>query len=327
MKTSCVSRQVVLAAFLLAACNGKLSASTDGAAAQRSDPPLTVDAATMSAALRCPAQFTSPHNPVLLVHGTGVNADINWDSGLVPVLQQHGYDACTIDLPKNSWGDIQLATQYVVHAVDTITQRSGKQVTLTGHSQGVMQIHWAIKWWPRVDQAVDEVIGLAGIYHGVELVQNNICSFRLCPPAAWQMDRSSQFVAAMLRDDETPGRADYSSLFSMDDANAVYPIPVLAGARNIAVQDICPDRKVAHARMAFDAVALALVLDALEHEGPADASRINPEVCQQDFAPGINAADAQYKEGLSSFVFVGTLPMAGLVGKEPKLQGYVSNGP
>jgi hypothetical protein len=44
----------------------------------------------------------------------------------------------------------------------------------------------------------------------------------------------------------------------------------------------------------------------------------------QEFDPGINAADAQYQEGISAFVFVDALPTAGLVTKEPKPESYAS---
>jgi hypothetical protein len=41
-----------------------------------------------------------------------------------------------------------------------------------------------------------------------------------------------------------------------------------------------------------DAVAYAIVMDAITHPGPADLGRINPSVCDQDLMPGADRRDA-----------------------------------
>jgi hypothetical protein len=61
---------------------------------------------------------------------------------------------------------------------------------------------------------------------------------------------------------------------------------LLDGARQIAVQDICPGRYVEHGEMTSDAVAFALVRDAIDHPGPADPARIDRAVCKQVTIPG-----------------------------------------
>lgn len=308
-------------ALLLSAC-GQGRGVEDSAAETRSGPPLTADEAKMAAALRCPATFSSSRSPVLLVHGTGGSAAVNWESGLLRVLQQQGYDACTVDLPKNSWGDIQFAAEYVVYSAKQMAQRSGRKVSFVAHSQGVMQVNWALKWWPEVAALADDVIGLSGSYHGVGLA-DSICAPRLCPPSAWQMDYGSEFVAAMNRDDETPGPADYSSLYSMTDGNVLPASSELAGARNIAVQDLCPDREVGHSHMLVDAVALALVLDALGHDGPAVAGRVGPGLCGRDMAEGVDEQRASYQENVGGAIVYGaTIASAGLVTSEPPLASY-----
>ncbi|MEU3597706.1 hypothetical protein ABZ714_03060 [Streptomyces sp. NPDC006798] len=54
----------------------------------------------LDAALDCPAGPGRPErDPVLLVHGTGVDAGPNWARNDAPALRDLGYDVCTVDLP------------------------------------------------------------------------------------------------------------------------------------------------------------------------------------------------------------------------------------
>jgi hypothetical protein len=58
---------------------------------------------------------------------------------------------------------------------------------------------------------------------------------------------------------------------------------------NIAVQDVCPADSSDHDLLGtVDAVAYALAIDALDHPGPAEKSRIPSSVCTQPYMPGIN---------------------------------------
>lgn len=313
---------IALFTGLLSACNISGSIDADKAAPMPvAGPPLTVPESDMAAALRCPDTFTSAHNPLLLVHGTGADSDIAWDHGLAPWLRARGHDVCTVDLPKYSWGDVQIAAQYVVYAVQAMAQRSGRHVAMAGHSQGAMELVWAMKWWPEVEAVVDDVIGLAGVNHGVPL-SDSICATQLCPPAAWQMAPESQFLAAMNRGDETPGRADYTSIYSDTDTTAAFPTSVLEGGFSIAVQALCPGREVGHSELITDAIALALLQDALEHEGPADPARVDPALCARVTAEGIDEQEAKNTENRGGLVFAGTLANAGFTPAEPALADY-----
>src|SRR5436305_329188 len=64
-----------------------------------SDPPLSVDRASVLTALHCPASFSRPKAPVLLVHGTGSTAEESWTHTFAKTLPLDGHDACTVDLP------------------------------------------------------------------------------------------------------------------------------------------------------------------------------------------------------------------------------------
>ena len=81
----------------------------------------------------------------------------------------------------------------------------------------------------------------------------------------------------------------------------------------------------------MDPVAYALVIDALDHHGPAQPARIDPSVCGQLYQPGVDPTNAQTLiqtflalPGLSAV----TTPDVNLVGApevpaEPALRCYV----
>jgi triacylglycerol lipase len=287
------------------------------------EPLLQTSEAKIEATLHCPDVFEGERGPVLLVHGTGTNTDLAWSWGYAPLLTDLGFDVCTIDLPGWSWDDAQIATEYVVYAIRAIAARSGRTLAVIGHSQGTLELRWAFTWWPSLRALVSDYVGLAGPDHGTAPAKV-VCTVPLCRAAAWQMRASSAFLGALNAVDETPGDIDYTSVYSTTDTTSVAPTAVLDGASNVAIQAICRNRQVSHGGLLGDAVAFALVLDALDHEGPADPGRIDASICNQDRAPGIDAATAGWMETRGAFVFIGTYLGGALLNAEPSLAPYVT---
>src|SRR5258705_11862434 len=89
-------------------------------------PALTTSVADRDRAVRCPPTFSGAHEPVLFVHGTAGRSEDHWALGYSKILPDLGFDVCTVRLPDLALSDIQTASQYVVHAVRTIPERSGK---------------------------------------------------------------------------------------------------------------------------------------------------------------------------------------------------------
>jgi triacylglycerol lipase len=287
-------------------------------------PPLTVPEARLDAALTCPAGFSSPHEPVLLVHGTGLTAEESWSWNLAETLPALGFDVCLVHLPDRAWGDIQRSAEYVVHAVRTIAGRSGRRVDVVGHSQGGLEPRWAIRFWPDVRDLVDDLVTLASPHHGT-FSADGLCATGRCPPAVWQMRHGSRFLAALNAGDPTPGPVSHTSLRSLTDELVQPPATaVLPGASNVLIQDLCPGRPVHHGGMLHDAVAFAVLLDALARPGPADPRRIGPPPCARATMPGVTLVDALagnailYSNGLRSLL---RAPMAR---REPPLAAYAS---
>lgn len=250
-----------------------------GAAA---DPPFSVPIARLDAARSC-TPFTHPeHEPVLLVHGTGSWGHEQWDWSYLPFLQSRGFDVCVVDLPDRGLGDIQVATEYVVRAIQVMAASSGRKVDVVGHSQGAIEPRWAVKWWPSAQASVDDLVMLAGPNHGT---WGSAAGFPpLLPAAFWQMTIGSKFITALNAGDETPGDISYTALYTLQDVavQPAAPVPTAAldweretvNVQNVAIQDVCPDRLVDHLSIGTtDRVTQELVVDALANAGAVDVVR------------------------------------------------------
>jgi triacylglycerol esterase/lipase EstA (alpha/beta hydrolase family) len=276
---------------MVVACS-LFAASGAFAAGDRDGPPLTIDTRAAQAAIGYPTSITA--RPVLLVHGTDSNARESWATNYMPALGRAGLAVFTIDLPARGVVDIQESSEYVVYAVRTIFALTGRRIAVVGHSQGGLEPRWALTWWPDMRRKIDEVVTLATPHHGT-YVANLDCAVP-CTPAVWQMNIGAHFMAALNRGDETPGRVDYTSIFTLNDELVQPQAPrstsSLAGGANVLVQNVCPGRPVNHVGMLRDPVVFALVLDALRHRGPADPSRVDRSTCTRATLPGVGLADA-----------------------------------
>jgi len=287
-----------------------------------SNPPLTIPTATLRAALHCPTSFSHPgHEAVLLVHGTGTNYRESWSWGYADGLGGMGYDVCGVDLPGYALGDIQDSTEYVVYAIDRIYTATGRKVDVVGHSQGNLELRWAVKWWPGLWAKVDDMVYLGSPAHGV--VAGNLSCVVPCGPPAYQMRPGSRLLAALNYGDETPGPISNTSIYSYtDEAVVPWSTAVTDGATNIAVQSVCPGRVVSHGGLLYDAVTFRLVVDALSHAGPASPGRLPSGRCLEVLAPGVSAADVATVKTLFAVTVLARIVAARRVWIEPALKAY-----
>ena len=269
-----------------------------GSVRAQSSPPLTVPEPELAAALSCPVAFThADHPPVLLVHGTAITPEQSWAWNYAKVLPGLGYDVCTVRLPDHALGDIQVASDYVVFAVRTMAAASNRRIAVIGHSQGGLEPRWALRWWPDLRSLVDDYVGLASPNHGIYAADACAQSGN-CWPAVWQMAENSHFLAVLNSVDEAAVPVSYTNVYSLTDELVQPEVPTPTSAlraatnvTNLAIQDVCPGRPVHHVGLLADAVTFAIVMDALDHEGPADPSRLAASICTQTLMPGVTAAD------------------------------------
>jgi triacylglycerol esterase/lipase EstA (alpha/beta hydrolase family) len=266
------------------------TSSPAGAFSPPPGPPLQEPEDVLAKALSCPARFSGANQPVLLVHATTETGPRNWSSNYGRVLPKLGYDVCTVELVDEATGDIQASAERTVYAIRTMARESGKQVQVVGHSQGPLEVRWAIRYWPDIRNLVDDLIGIAAPYHGWR--QTDVYCGQACVPALWQMRMESKFMGALNSGDETPGDVSYTSVYTLtDELVQPYSTADLDGGTNIPVQDVCPGRVVEHIEMVFDASVYGLVVDALKHPGPADAGRFDSALCLQRTMPGVSQGD------------------------------------
>lgn len=314
MRAAAIRLSLVLAACAQGAPD---STSTDG-------PALTVKPEALESAIHFPAAGTYGP-PVLLVHGTDSTADESWSTTYAPALTGAGYAVFTIDLPQRALIDIQESAEYLVYAIRRISSLTGRKLSIIGHSQGGLEPRWALRWWPDTRDKVDDLISLGTPQHGTIIADADCVPG--CAAADWQMKRDSHFIAALNRDDETPGETDYTSIYSETDELVEPQLPVstsaLQGAANIAVQDVCPGRPVNHVGLMRDPVVYTLVMDALSHDGGADAARIPFAVCLEVFIPGTDPAGALHAEEAYLATFTRD-ESAYTTNSEPPLRSYAS---
>jgi pimeloyl-ACP methyl ester carboxylesterase len=232
-----------------------------------------------------------PKRPVvLLVHGTATTAQESWAEGFGKSLHVSGFDWCMVQLPGRALGDIQASNRYVVAGVRALAKATGRRVALAGHSQGGLQVRWAVRWFPAIRRVVSDVITFAGANDGVASA-SGVCLAGSCFPAAWQMRQGSLLEAALNRE-PMPKGPGYTAIYS-DTDELVQPTTSgqFAGAANIHLQGLCPGRYVGHVQQVFDAVAIAAALDALTHPGGADERRLGGH-CGEVYGPGIDPAQA-----------------------------------
>ena len=260
--------------------------------------PYSVPVDKMDAALDCKfgdetgtveiLDGTGKEQPVLLVHGTGITRRQSWGWNYWKALPPRGFEVCWIELPAVSLNDIQVSAEYVARAYETMHRAAGEKLDVIGHSQGGLQPRWAIKWF-RSGRFVADYIGLASPNHGTQ-VANQWTVLGQCFPSCWQMRQDSNFEEALNRDDETPGKIHYSSIWTAADELVQPPgTQNLEGATNVSLQEVCatPPRPVDHGAILGDFVTWKLVRYALKNPGPTDPSIISEADCAKDRMPGV----------------------------------------
>jgi hypothetical protein len=143
-----------------------------------------------------------------------VTADQNWGWNWEPQLDHLGIPWCQVTLPDKTTGDIQVAGEYIVHAIRTMYARSGRRIAVMGQSQGGMSPRWAPRFWPDTRAMVDDEIGFAGTNHGTTKVGS--CS-QGCAAADWQQGAGSSFVKALNSGQETFPGISYTEIYTHTD--------------------------------------------------------------------------------------------------------------
>jgi triacylglycerol esterase/lipase EstA (alpha/beta hydrolase family) len=290
---------VALAVVLLSLVTVGAASAASGkyAPLNRPGPKLSVPAGTLQRALDCSTGVAhAGRNPILLVPGTTLDPRPNYSWNYERAFAALHWPYCTVTLPYHATGDVQVAGEYIVHALRAMAKTSHRKVDVLGYSQGGMVPRWALRFWPDTRKLVNDMVGLDPSNHGT--LDAEIACHLQCPPAFWQQATGSHFDAALNSRAETFAGIDYTVIYSRTDQVVVPNLDASGSSSlhtgkgrivNVAVQQICPADASDHLAMGtYDPVGYALAVDAFTHSGPASPARISSSVCTHPFQPGVN---------------------------------------
>ncbi len=306
------------------------SAEPAYAPVDRPGPKLSVAPRLLTRSLHCSDGFDRKReDPVLLVSGTFTDPRNNYAWNYAPYFDSLEIPWCWVTVPDESTGDIQVAAEYIVHAIRRMHARSGDEISILGHSQGGMSPRWALRFWPDTRAMVDDLIGMAPSNHGSDRGGSGGADGGYA--ATFQQTAGSNFLKALNSKQETFDGIDYTVIVTeYDEVVTPYRSSFLtrAGGRltNIAVQDLCPANTSEHLAIGtVDAVAAALVVDALDRPGPASPQAVPATVCSEPFQPGVSPANgAQLLADFAAMVQQQATILEGeFVQAEPALRCYV----
>ncbi|PWZ02904.1 alpha/beta-hydrolase, partial [Testicularia cyperi] len=260
------------------------------------DAPFTVSTADVSSTITCPKTIQKKAGGVvLLVHGTGSDAKKNWEGG--PYLEQlpgldPGFDVCYIDLPGHALGDAQDTAEYVARAVQILApQSSTKKVAFIAHSQGNLNVQWALTFWPSIRSSVSSYAALAGDYKGTTIgaflcdAQNLTTGG--CLPATWQQKPNSNFLQTLGNAGglsalvpSTSLRTQYDDVVQPESGPEEQTSSYLAGASNILLQDLCDAAHLAdHFSMVVDSAAFEAAYQTVKLSQAIPKNQIDKRAC------------------------------------------------
>ncbi|OZC56329.1 lipase [Rhodococcus sp. RS1C4] len=221
-------------------------------------------------------------NPVILVHGTDASVYADW-AALSPALASAGYCVYGLNYGASPDGtsfgytDIRGSAAQLKDFADGVLSATGaEQVDLVGYSQGAAVTRYFTNRLGGAD-VVDKWIGIAspaygGTAYGVSpAIQAVPSATRLVSsefgPALVQLIEGSTFLQDLNAGGDTVPGVEYTSIATdVDEVIQPYTNALLRDpdARNIVVQDVCPQNNVAHFTFTYDPTTIALVLGALD---------------------------------------------------------------
>jgi triacylglycerol esterase/lipase EstA (alpha/beta hydrolase family) len=225
--------------------------------------------------------------PVILVHGTFEDMSNNWQA-LSPLLYDNGYCVFALNYGSSNGsgalgiygtGDIPTSAQQLAAFVTQVLGATGaSQVDIVGHSQGGMMPRYYLKNLGGASK-VHTLVGLAPSNHGTtadglftlaEHFPGATSFFGLCTACAQQAQGSS-FLQSLNSGGDTVAGVSYTVIESRNDEVVTpYTSAFLTGpsVTNITLQDQCALDQGEHLSMAYDHIADADVLSALDPAHP-----------------------------------------------------------
>jgi triacylglycerol esterase/lipase EstA (alpha/beta hydrolase family) len=235
----------------------------------------------------CKPSSAHPY-PVVLVPGTFADMADDFNS-ISPLLYDHGYCVFALNYggtpgnPIQSVGEISASAGQLASFVDRVLAATGAaKVDLVGHSQGGMMPRYYLKFLGGASK-VDRLVGLAPSNHGttldglITLVNDfgalGLTNSLITPTCAAcvEQEAGSAFLANLNAGGDTVPGVSYTVIETKyDQVVTPYQSAFLSGGNvtNITVQSQCGLDFTDHIGIAFDPIALADMLNALDPAHP-----------------------------------------------------------
>jgi triacylglycerol lipase len=210
--------------------------------------------------------------PILLIPGYGGSRAAL--TQLADRLTAEGRATLVLTLPGDGTGDLAAQAGALDHAVREALAGGAPSVDLVGYSAGgVVARLWADRYAGA--EVARRVVTLGSPLHGTRLAAAGAAlAPGSCPQACRQLVPGSELLDD-LDGAELPEGLPWLSVWTENDETVVPPDSArLAGAVNVPLQSLCPEREVMHGGLPTDDAVSALVIAAL-----SGAALATPTAC------------------------------------------------
>ncbi|KAH7355694.1 lipase B precursor [Pyrenochaeta sp. MPI-SDFR-AT-0127] len=312
------------------------------------DAPFSLSEDALRKAIYIPSGFTyGAKRPVIFVPGTGSYGGSAFGNNLRKLLTGKSYaDPVWLNIPEAMLADAQTNSEYIAYAINYISavSQNNNKIAVISWSQGSLDTQWVLKYWPSTRTVVTDFLPISADFKGTVL-GNVLClsatsavGLNPCAPSVVQQLATSRYVSQLrsnggdsayvptttfysgfLDEIVQPQQGSTASAF-LNDARGV-------GVLNNEVQVRCAGRLggsfYGHAGVLFHPLTYALIVDALNNDGPGSLSRIDvASVCSSYAAPGLDLDDVIATSGLIPVAGVLLLSYPQKLFTEPPLRSY-----
>ncbi|KAL0942298.1 lipase b precursor [Colletotrichum truncatum] len=306
------------------------------------DAPYSLSEQELRSKIYFPATFSASSNkqPVIFIPGTAAMAGTTYRANLGPLLANSDFaDPLWVNIPEASLGDAQVNAEYVAYAMNYVQSMTGKKAAVAAWSQGNLNVQWALKYWPSTRDTVTDFVSFSPDFHGTTeafLACDTAAAILGCTPSVYQQKYDSTFVQTLRANGGDSAYVPTTTIFSATDEIVQPQTGVAASAilkdgngvdvTNVEVQKACPvgaaGQGVTHEGMLYNALAFALLKDALGNEGPANLARIDKSVCKDPAAGQMDKEEIKATEGILGQAAKNVLMYKGKVKNEPPIKAY-----
>ncbi|CAF1265887.1 unnamed protein product [Adineta ricciae] len=283
-----------------------LTSSTIYPPLDRPGPSYTVPRRNLSQSLVCYAGTNYHKRWILFLPGSTEEVHELYSWNWMNIMKKRHWPFCTLQLPENGLGDLQIAAEYIVHSVRKLHRRAVREkkkgirsktrIHIIGHSLGGALPRFALRFWPDIRSMVYQLIAFGATNHGTSMADTACQAFR-CPISVTQQRINSSFLCAMNSYQESFSSIRYINILSKFD-EIVRPVESseIHGetVTNIYIQDICPLRIFSEHLGAgiYDYCGYFLTMNALNSRSLKNISK--EECCSQILMPGIDTPTTEF---------------------------------